>query len=211
MRSKQSIVALLILLVSGSLQAAGLFCGDLKASYGPFDYRKRDELRTNFDLVEGAHFTSDVENGIKGSTGLVGGDLNYTLMVVPNHQRALATLVRLALRDKAVQVAGMKYPVECYFDRATRFAPDDGAVRATYGNYLFSVGKAEKALEMFKESVALEPDNATFNYNLGLAYLKAKDYEQANTYAHKAYALGFPLPGLKKQLVAAGKWDDKPE
>ena len=32
--------------------------------------------------------------------------------------------------------------------------------------------------------------------------------KEANEYAHKAYALGFPLPGLKQLLVTAGKWQE---
>jgi hypothetical protein len=38
--------------------------------------------------------------------------------------------------------------------------------------------------------------------------MQKKDYELAKTYAKKAYELGFPLPGLKNQLIKAGKWED---
>jgi hypothetical protein len=38
--------------------------------------------------------------------------------------------------------------------------------------------------------------------------MQKKNYEQAKIYAKKAYELGFPLPGLKNQLIQAGKWDD---
>jgi Tfp pilus assembly protein PilF len=110
-----------------------------------------------------------------------------------------------------MQLQGANYPVECYFERAIRFAPDDGVARATYGSYLFSLGKTDRALAMFRQAEVLQPENAAINYNLGLAYLKTKDYAQANTYAKKAYALGFPLPGLKNLLIEAGKWNDKPE
>jgi tetratricopeptide (TPR) repeat protein len=210
MKIATRIFAFIVLAATGSVQAAN-FCGELKNAFGPFDYRKRAEFAAQFDLVEGAHFTSDVENGIKGNTSTIGGDLDYTLRAIPNHHRALASLARYAVRTKEVKLAHATYPVACYFERAVRMAPDDGDVRAEYGNYLFALGESEKAFEMYKDAVAMAPDNATFNYNLGLAYLKAKNYEQANTYAHKAYALGFPLPGLKNMLTAAGKWDDKPE
>jgi tetratricopeptide (TPR) repeat protein len=188
------------------------YCGELANAYGPYDYRKgTGEFAPNLHLVEIAHFTSDVEQGIKGVSSYLGGDLDYTLRAFPNHHRALATMARVALKDKTVQVSGAKYPVECYFIRAIQFVPDDGVVHGAYGNYLFALGKTDKALVEFKQAVALEPENASINYNLGLALLKTKDFEQANKYAKKAYALGFPLPGLKNKLIEAGKWEDKPE
>jgi tetratricopeptide (TPR) repeat protein len=79
-----------------------------------------------------------------------------------------------------------------------------------YGNYLEHRGEAEKAFAEFKEANRLEPENANIHYNLGLLYLKKKDYELANAHAKKAYALGFPLPWLKNKLVEAGKWNDEP-
>ena len=39
---------------------------------------------------------------------------------------------------------------------------------------------------------------------------KQKKYEQALPYAQKAYALNFPLPGLKQNLIKAGKWVEPP-
>jgi tetratricopeptide (TPR) repeat protein len=208
MRSIFCIAASIVMVASGSLQAAN-YCGELTNAYGPFDYRKRSEHVDNFNVVESAHFTPEVENGIKGNTGLIGGDLDYTLRAIPNHHRALAALARVALRDKVVKLPGTKYPVECYFERASRFMPDDGAVLAAYGNYMFSTGQPDKALAMYQQAAALEPENATINYNLGLTYFKKKEFEQANKYAKKAYALGFPLPGLKNKLIEAGQWDDK--
>lgn len=205
------IAALLALFASTDLHAATAnFCGDLHNGYGPYDYRKRAEFHENFYLVEMAHFTPDVENGIKGNTGTIGGDLDYTLRAIPNHHRALATLATLALRDHTVQVVGMRYPVECWFNRALRLTPDDGAVYATYGSYLFSLGKTDKAAELFKQGVSYEPDNPTLNYNLGLIYFKQHDYAKAKTYAKKAYAGGFPLPGLKNKLIEAKQWDESP-
>ena len=49
------------------------------------------------------------------------------------------------------------------------------------------------------------------NYNLGLLYCKKKDFDSAEIYAEKAYKLGFPLLGLKKMLIGAGKWREVPK
>lgn len=199
--------------IMAAAHAAGAanYCGDLKNAYGPFDYRTRAEHIENFNLVEGAHFTEAVENGIKGSSGQIGGDLDYTLRAIPNHHRALAAMARIAVRTKSVMLPGAKYPVECYFERAMRFTPNDGGVRAEFGNYLYALGKPDKAFAAFKDAAAMEPENAAINYNLGLAYFNRKDYAKSLPYAKKAYALGFPLPGLKNKLVAAGQWDEQAE
>lgn len=195
------------LLATSSLAASGNYCGEIRGRhYGPFDYR----LRTTFDLdvVERAHFTPEVEAGIAGSTGYLGGDLSYTLVAVPNHPRALTTMGKVGVRDKSPKLRGAKYPVECYFDRAIRFTPDDPAVYAAYGVYLSSLGRSEEALKAFRKAVELAPDDATINYNAGLIYMRYKDYDKALFHARKAYEKGFPLPGLKNKLAALGKWEE---
>jgi tetratricopeptide (TPR) repeat protein len=117
-------------------------------------------------------------------------------------------MARLGLRDKTPQPAGAKYSIDCYFDRAIRFVPNDAKVRQIYGAYLLAGGRHDEALLQLQEAVRLEPDNPTANYNLGLMYLKKQDYAQARLCARKAYALAFPLPGLKNKLIAAGQWNE---
>lgn len=195
---------LVITTVSTSLLAAQpLHCGEVSGR----DYTSAENKRV-LGTVEEYHFTPDVEALRRGSTGAIGADLAYTLMMFPNHHRALAAMGKLAQRDKTLKPYGAKYSIECYFDRATRFRPNDSMVRMVYGNYLLKAGQTDKAAEQLQVAADLQPENPTINYNLGLLYLKKKDYEQAKTYAKKAYELGFPLPGLKNQLKEAGKWDE---
>lgn len=185
------------------------YCGNLDNAYGPYDYRKSaGELAFNLKLVESAHFTADVENGVKGKSSTLAGDLDYTLRAFPNHPAALNTVIRVAARDrKSVYLPQGYRPVECYFDRAVRFAPDDAATHTLYGSFLLSMGREAEALPKYQTAVQLDPDNPSTNYNLGLVYYKIKDMVNANKYAQIAYALEFPLPGLKNLLVQAGKWD----
>lgn len=191
-----------LVVASGSLHAAN-YCGDLKSNYGPYDFR--DRASGKLEVVENAHFTPSVEAGTGGSTSYVGADLSYTLVAIPNHHRALAAVANISLREKTVQLHGAKYPTECYFVRAIQFAPDDGVARAAYGNYLSALGKSDQAITMFRYAVELEPDNPTFNYNLGVLYMKTKQYDKAAEYADKAYGLGFPLQGLRNQLAEVRK------
>jgi predicted Zn-dependent protease len=198
----------LLLVVSTSVQANSP-CGELKPTgNGPFDYIDSNDRQHKLALVEGHHFTPEVEKLVRGSTGTLGADLSYTLMAFPNHHRALAAMGKLALRDKRPKPPGARYSAECFFDRALRFRPSDAGVHFVYSNYLLKAGKVDKALEQLQQAVELQPENPSANYNLGLLYVQKKDYEQARTYAKKAYELGFPLPGLKNQLKQAGKWDE---
>jgi tetratricopeptide (TPR) repeat protein len=184
-------------------------CGSLQNSFGPFDYALAANA-VSLASVEPYHFTENVEQGITGATGPVGGDLDYTLRAFPNHPRALAAMGRIGVRDKRTQISGAKYPVECYFVRALEFAPNDAAVHAAYGSYLLALGRNAEALARMQQSVQLAPEQPTYNYNLGLAYLRLEQYDKANLHAHVAYAHGFPLPGLRLMLSAAGRWRDPP-
>jgi tetratricopeptide (TPR) repeat protein len=204
-----SLAVAIMMSASNNVQADG-YCGDLKNAYGPFDYLKRSEFAQNFYLVESTHFTSEVENLIKGNAGSLGGDLDYTLRAIPNHHRALASLAKLALREKTTRVRGTKWSTECYFNRATRFSPNDAGVRNLYGGYLYKLGRTNEAIAQLTEAVRLDPENATAQHNLGLIYFQKKDYEKAVIHAKKAGSLGFPLPGLKSKLIELGKWDATP-
>jgi Flp pilus assembly protein TadD len=62
--------------------------------------------------------------------------------------------------------------------------------------------EARKVLESGNEATG--GTSAEIHNALGFAYLNAKDYERARQHAREAYELGFPLPGLRDQLAAAG-------
>ncbi len=213
MRTLSGIVLLIILAVATNLQAEDSFCGPLDDGnqYGPFDYTNPVHRKEYLPIVEEAHFTPDIKNLIKGETSSIGGDLGYILRTFPNHYPALIALAKLHLRDKSADIPrDQTYSVECFFDRAMRFKPGDGIVRMLYANYLLKLGgRQDDAIVQYHEAARLEPENANINYNIGLMYLKEKDYEQAIVYAKKTYELGFPLPGLRNKLMKTGKWDGK--
>lgn len=184
---------------------ASTICGELdNGGNGPFDYTNAQ--RAHLTLVESHHFTKQVEQLQHGVTSSIGADLDFTLRAYPNHHRALETLSRLTLRDKTPKPIGARHTTLCYFERAIRFKPDDPMVRMVFSNHLLKINKVDLALEQLLHAHHLEPENPLTAYNLGLIYLKQRNFERAVFYAKKAYAQDFPLQGLKRQLVSAGKW-----
>ncbi len=181
-------------------------CGSLQNAYGPFDYRSdKDKLA----IVEAYHLTPNVINLTSPqSAGAVGGDLDYVLRAFPNHPIALMSMIKLGEKEKVIKPKGAKYGVECYFQRALRFRNDDTTVKMLYAAYLAKSGKRTEALAMLDEMVNAEEETANFYYNIGLIYFELKDYDKSLSYAQRAYALGFPLPGLRDKLKRAGKWKD---
>lgn len=198
-------VALCLLLVSGA-QAQASLCGDpFRNHYGPFDYRTATAKQKL--AVESVHYTPDIQQMRAGNTTTnLAGDLAYTLNVFPNHHGALKTMADWSIRTKRNPAPGGHYTVECWFERGLRFRPDDPMVKMLYGIYLLQKGKSKDAVAQLEAARQDGRPNANLHYNLGLAYVKLGRYNEALESAHTAYALGFPLPGLKNQLVRAGKW-----
>jgi len=188
-------------------QVAEGSCGQLQNGYGPYDYRTdRDKL----PIVEGAHFTPEVEALVRSVTGYIGGDIDYTLRAFPNHHRALLAMMRFGERTKSVQPPSAKYTIDCYFQRAVRFKPDDTTARMLFATYLHKNGRNAEANQQMEQTVALAGDNAFTRYNAGLVYLDLKNYDKALQQAHLAYGLGFTRPELREALKKAGKWVEPP-
>jgi Tfp pilus assembly protein PilF len=191
--------------LAGSAAYAAEPCGDLANAYGPYDYRvNKAELKP----VEAFHFSTAVEQLRGGEHGYLGGDLDYVLRASPNHHRALLAMDRYAQKLRSNRIPHANYTIDCYYDRAVRFRPDDGTVRVLYGSFLARNGKPQEAIAQLQEAEQLLGDNANLRYNMGLVYLDLKDYDKALSHAHRAYQLGFNLPGLRRRLQAAGKWQE---
>lgn len=180
-------------------------CGSLAQPFGPYDYR--DEADRKFlKVVENNHFTPQIESLIRGKTGTLGQDLDFTLQKFPNHHRALVAVVRLGERMKSPQPDKLGYPVECYFERALRFRPDDRVVRMLYADFLAKNGRKTTALDQLAVVAAEAGDNALTHHNLGLLYLALDRPDEALVHAHRAQALGLARAELKDALQAKGRW-----
>jgi tetratricopeptide (TPR) repeat protein len=179
-------------------------CGSLETHFGPFDYRvNKDKL----PIVERYHFPPELER-LAPNAANPGGNLTYTLRAFPNHHRALMTLIRYGEEQHGPRPRNLPFSVECFMLRAEVFAPDDPMVKLITGLYYLKQGKAKVAIERLEEAEKLGSANPNLYYNLGLAYLDVGDKEKALENAHKAYAEGFPLPGLKNRLKRVGAWQD---
>jgi len=182
-------------------------CGPLDGGwYGPLDYRTATAAEKQ--LVEGTHFTKDVENLVKGATGPLAADIDYTLRAFPNNPRALLSMSKLGLRQKTQTLPGAKWTVDCYFERAIRWRPDDSLVRLVFGIHLTRLGRKDLARGQLEIAEQHPIDKASFYYNLGLAFLDIDDPDRALPLAWRAYELGYDLPGLRKRLEKLGKWRD---
>jgi hypothetical protein len=182
-------------------------CGPVPDEHVQWDYRRATQRQRA--EVEGAHFAPQTEALIAGKRGYLGGDMHYTLSASPNHHRALVALSLWSERLRRPQAPHMRYPIECYFDRAIRFASDDQVVRMLYGRYLSKQhGREAAAVAQLEKAVELAADNPFTQFNVGMIYFEMKRYDEALSHAHRAMALGMDRPDLKQNLVTAGKWVD---
>lgn len=186
-----------------SAQVDPATCGPIANAFGPFDYRtQRDQL----GIVERPHFPPLVEALIGTGRAPVGGDLGYTLRAFPNHHRALIAVMRYGEKLKTPHPKDLGYPVECYFERALRFRPDDTVARMIYTQFLSHNNRIPESLAQLALTEARAGDNAFTHYNLGMLYADLKEYDKAMARAREAYRLGFIRPELRERLAAVGKW-----
>jgi tetratricopeptide (TPR) repeat protein len=210
----RNIIGLLFFFVPLAVLAGYEACGMIEridGGYGPYDYTNPSDVRDKLPVVNLHHFNARVENligGFKDESPRPTGDISYVLHAFPNHHRALNAMVRLSWKENTPKPVGSRYNVDCWFDRAIRWRPEDGMVRMIYGNYLSSsrVKRFKEAIPHYELAEQKLKNNPNLFYNMGLLYFNLKDYEKSRDYAHKAYAGGFPLSGLKDMLVKAGKW-----
>lgn len=213
MRAKLIAVCVLLWSAPGWLNAALAgdgACPPVAASpgqFGPFDYNDPDNKGHNLQIVEQYHFSPSVQLLSHGETGPIGSDLDYVLRAFPNHPRALNSMANLSIKEKSDRPNGAHFTVGCYFERAFGFAPSDAVIHMVYANYLYQIHKDNAALEQDVQAEKLDPQNANILYNVGLLYFNLKDYDKSLAYAQKAYAAGFPLPGLRNKLEKIGKWN----
>ena len=168
-----------------------------------------DEVRANIRTVEQYHFTADVAALRKGITTELPGDIEYTLRYIPNHYAALMSYAKWELEHPGA-AASQPRSIDCYFQRAVGFQPSDTRLHALYGVVLHRARRYSEARKEYQAAEEMGLESAELFYNRGLLELDTGNVDVARAYAEKAYALGYPLPGLRTRLKRAGAAAQQP-
>jgi tetratricopeptide (TPR) repeat protein len=127
--------------------------------------------------------------------------LERILVLKPNDPTAHAMLGVLAYERKDCGTA------IAHFKQSQGIIGGNGLGLAQYGQCLVSLGQAEKAIEVFQRLVALEPENSTARYNLGLCQIISHDNRAAIATLHRAAKNPTPDPDELNLLAAAYEAD----
>ncbi|WP_326540129.1 tetratricopeptide repeat protein [Pseudorhodoferax sp.] len=195
-------------------------CGTIANHYGPYDYRVFQGPK--LDIVERYHFTPKVEALAGGETTALPGDIGYTLRAFPNHHRALIAMARWqdraalqppprqdTTRQRRSNDGNSKkaaLPMNCWFERAVVFQPNDTVARLLYARWLYKHGKKDEGRFQIDMALQHAGDNPVTHYNIGLVALEADLHDLALAQAHKAQALGNPQTALRESLQAQKRW-----
>jgi tetratricopeptide (TPR) repeat protein len=111
------------------------------------------------------------------------------------------------------QMGRVLYEVDRYpealemLDTAISTVPQNPIGYTVKGILYYKQGQFENAREVLQRGdEALKGKSPEIHYNLGLVLLKLNRPQEALVHAKRAYALGYPLPGLKRKLEVAGVW-----
>jgi tetratricopeptide (TPR) repeat protein len=118
---------------------------------------------------------------------------------------------RLSFKEKRSKPNGARFTVDCYFDRAMQWRPEDASVRLVWGIHLLKTGNQKGGIEQLEKALSLGLDSGNAHYNLGLAFFEVGEYSRSASHAIRAYQLNFALPGLKEKLRKIGKWPSPEE
>jgi tetratricopeptide (TPR) repeat protein len=191
---------------------AGLVLAAIAApaiAQSPTDYylTRSDRAAANLlEQVEKYHLSPAVSTLRAGKYEYAYNELSFILKYFPNHPQALVLLSELCVK--------WKHPGRCdadgRFQHALQVNPDAADTYTIQGMYLQNTGRTDQAIENYKKALERNPVSVNAHYNLGLAYVSKKNFEEANKHAQQAYALGMTLPGLRNMLTKAGAWKPLP-
>jgi len=226
MNSQRSLAVLAIVgaVVGGAIGPSAVFAETATRPCNPMDEqnvydiriaRTTSSLMVDVKQAERLHFEhleADFRSGeATRNPRTMWSELEYMVRRYPNHIGALSMLDRLSALLKTDEFRGAMNSVDCHFQRAIAFVPDDADVRTVYGIYLLKRNRLDDGIAQLHEAERMRPNSGNVQYNLGLAYVSKKDLDRAREHAIRAYRMGFGLPGLKEKLRSAGRWGAEEE
>lgn len=149
--------------------------------------------------VDGHHLEQGISKMKAGHYAPAKHDFEFMLRSFPNHPHALMQMGELALAQDNPALA------EPYFTRAIELYPETASTYLVHGIFQHKQNKYSQAVRLYEKALSLDPNMAEAHYNMGLALIKMKQYARARDHAEKAYAAGYPLPGLRNQLENLGR------
>ncbi len=189
----------------------GYACQGSNQGFGPYDYSNKKHRKKHLPIVENYHFTPEIQQLIRGKTGSVLGDINYTIMAFPNHYKALTALMYYDSIFQSEIIAKKKRaispPLECYFQRAMNFVSKDATLKMLYAGYLKKKNKIELATQFYEKAIELAPKQLRFRYIYAMFLMDQKQYNPAVEQAKIIYEKHYPDQKLKKALIKLGKWE----
>ncbi|MGD1976862.1 MAG: tetratricopeptide repeat protein [Gammaproteobacteria bacterium] len=76
-----------------------------------------------------------------------------------------------------------------FHQKAVELAPNDVQVMNGFANFLLSLGRYEESITLFSVLVKRDPVNSKLHYNMGLAYIFARRFDEASESFDRALAL----------------------
>jgi Flp pilus assembly protein TadD len=137
--------------------------------------------------------------------------LANTLLGQPDKSDAIATYERLVESDNVIVLNNLAWLYMPRGDgralstakRAHALAPANPNIADTLGWILVQEGRPNEALTYLRQSVQLDPNNATAQYHLGVAYRETEDLTAARESLQRAVELGnFPDLEAAREALA---------
>ncbi len=137
------------------------------------------------------------------NTGIA--DLSYFTARIPPDSPVMAkALYSLA---QAYNGLGDKASAINTLNQAVQEHPEVAASHIALALYLRDNKDLPGALKALEYGVQVAGEHsAELNYDLALVLIESNQSQEAVKYAHKAYDLGYPLPGLRNKLAHLGLW-----
>jgi tetratricopeptide (TPR) repeat protein len=94
---------------------------------------------------------------------------------------------------------------ETFANMALEYAPNHPEVLDTMASVALRLRQPARAIKLYEQAIAIEPDNATLHYRLGMAYANGDDTERARRALGTAVRLNANLMAARQALDTLGR------